>query len=172
MAHVMPIGIELLCFLWAATIVAHAVCMLMVPGACSSAVSSGGTYCIACDQYREKKLRSKHCSRCGICVENFDHHCLWINNCIGAANAAWFRLWLLLFPLTITVSLWGAGIIFWAQSGKLRESFSTSFLTLSAVLWMIGFVANVLVIIIGLQQFVYWAQGVTQFETIKKNRAS
>lgn len=29
---------------------------------------------------------SFHCKKCERCVEYFDHHCKWLNNCIGAKN--------------------------------------------------------------------------------------
>ena len=37
--------------------------------------------------------------RCDRCVEHFDHHCKWLNNCIGASNYRCFRLLLALFAV-------------------------------------------------------------------------
>lgn len=48
--------------------------------------------CKKCDRIRPP--RTHHCSVCGVCVLAMDHHCPWMNNCIGFYNYKYFYLFL------------------------------------------------------------------------------
>jgi len=45
-------------------------------------------FCDACQGF--KAPRAHHCRKCGHCVMKMDHHCPWINNCVGHFNHGHF----------------------------------------------------------------------------------
>ncbi|KAI1410072.1 ankyrin [Hypoxylon sp. FL1857] len=49
-------------------------------------------FCVTC--MIRTPLRSKHCRRCQRCIAKHDHHCPWVNNCVGVNNHRHFALYL------------------------------------------------------------------------------
>ncbi|KAJ1849446.1 palmitoyltransferase for Vac8p [Coemansia sp. RSA 2703] len=49
-------------------------------------------YCLKCNV--PKPDRAHHCSVCGICVLKMDHHCPWLNNCVGFHTQKAFMLFI------------------------------------------------------------------------------
>ena len=45
-------------------------------------------YCPKC--LIKMDFRTKHCVICEKCVDDFDHHCFWVGNCIGKKNFSFF----------------------------------------------------------------------------------
>ncbi|CAD8122855.1 unnamed protein product [Paramecium sonneborni] len=82
------------------------------------------TTCTTCNII--KPARSKHCRICNVCVSKFDHHCIWVRQCIGQNNYKYFLLFLFSH---IFLSLYGvvAGIFCLLGIAKKQSLFKLTY---------------------------------------------
>ncbi|XP_063414917.1 palmitoyltransferase ZDHHC20-B-like isoform X1 [Mytilus trossulus] len=95
-------------------------------------------YCEKCKCI--KPDRAHHCSVCGQCVLKMDHHCPWVNNCVGFTNYKYFVLFLgygLLYCLFIAFTSLQYFIEFWT-GGSSKEAVKFHVLFVFFVAMMFG----------------------------------
>ena len=82
-------------------------------------------YCLV-----KKKYRSLHCLICQKCVDEFDHHCFWVGNCIGKKNYTLFFIFLIYILLNTLFNV-GVNIFFLVtelkSSSTEEDTYNTSF---------------------------------------------
>ncbi|CAD5208826.1 unnamed protein product [Bursaphelenchus xylophilus] len=60
----------------------------LYPAKKDSYVGEDWSICTRCQSYRPP--RAHHCRICKRCVRKMDHHCPWVNNCVGELNQKYF----------------------------------------------------------------------------------
>ncbi|XP_023782506.1 palmitoyltransferase ZDHHC15 isoform X2 [Cyanistes caeruleus] len=86
--------------------------------------NGGIRFCDRCQLI--KPDRCHHCSVCAMCVLKMDHHCPWVNNCIGFSNYKFFLLFLaysLLYCLYIAATVFKYFIKYWTVSHEIQFLF-------------------------------------------------
>eukprot|EP00915_Cephaloidophora_sp_WS-2016_P006709 GHVH01009067.1.p1 GENE.GHVH01009067.1~~GHVH01009067.1.p1 ORF type:complete len:503 (-),score=45.35 GHVH01009067.1:662-2170(-) len=108
-------------------------------------------YCLVCGAVSSK---SKHCRACNKCVNRFDHHCKWLNNCIGHSN---YKSFICLLCTVVVYSLLNLIIVLIAslQYSDVPSRWTNVFDFWSPVLFWIAMgvllVVNGAVVTLGLQ---------------------
>jgi len=78
-------------------------------------------FCFKCSVFKTESI--KHCSICDKCCKRFDHHCLWLDNCIGKNNYFFFKLILYnsFFDISITIIISIVSICIFFVTDNLKE---------------------------------------------------
>ncbi|KAJ3215227.1 palmitoyltransferase swf1 [Dinochytrium kinnereticum] len=133
----------------------------------------------------DKPARSKHCSICKACVAKADHHCAWINNCVGHYN---YRYFIMFLGSTASIALYGTYLVFrilqnemdvrrvWSLVIYDRETYARTKITswqaimveplLSALALFAG-IAGIVVLVFMLYQLSMVLRGLTTNESFK-----
>ncbi|CAF0817270.1 unnamed protein product [Rotaria sp. Silwood1] len=96
------------------------------------------TFCTSC--LVRRPIRSKHCRECHRCISKFDHHCPWIDNCVGEKNLRCFIGFIFFTPLCLGFYLHGAYIYYYYHchvfsSGTVIDSLKQILYCSPAVVW-------------------------------------
>jgi len=65
-----------------------------------------------------RPARAKHCRICDKCFARFDHHCGWMNNCIGEKNTRYFVAFLVWHFL---LCVYGTVVLCFILAGEIKE---------------------------------------------------
>eukprot|EP00002_Diphylleia_rotans_P038563 TRINITY_DN8795_c0_g1_i1.p1 TRINITY_DN8795_c0_g1~~TRINITY_DN8795_c0_g1_i1.p1 ORF type:complete len:305 (+),score=32.36 TRINITY_DN8795_c0_g1_i1:61-975(+) len=86
------------------------------------------TFCKHC--LNLKPPRCHHCHVCGCCVLKMDHHCPWLNNCVGFYNIRYFILFLLYTSISCAWAAIAVVYVYFHQSQRLAATEELNFILL------------------------------------------
>ena len=137
-------------------------------------------YCRFCQ--KRVPINSKHCSHCNMCRTDFDHHCLYVNNCVTISNYYQFYFGLLFFITGIIINITQTSIIIDDYRRGNREIYLTRLSEhlhkkvthgTAIALFVIHFICNFgfMVPITALVAFhvFFQAKGITTYDYLMKN---
>lgn len=112
-----------------------------------------------------KPERAHHCRTCKTCVLKYDHHCPWINQCVGLGNERYFILFMFWFGLgTMIFSYMGWGLAY--QAFRHPKTWSSTWVhrILYLAIWAKALFMGLAVIVFAMWQMHMIARGETSVE--------
>ena len=94
-------------------------------------------WCDVCELPKVEGIH--HCSSCGHCIQCMDHHCVFMNNCVGLRNHKYFLLTLWYATLTCGQMVIGSTTRLWAMNAEVTK-YSPWLEDLSRVMWVLALV--------------------------------
>ena len=128
-------------------------------------------YCYTCFHFRPP--RTSHCAECDNCVENFDHHCLWLGTCVGKRNYKYFFYLLSLTSILCFIVVISSVILLIKFFRNYFKEKDNDILLIIIFLCVVGFIALMFLIfflikLLFLHTYLVSA-GLNFYEYIKKN---
>eukprot|EP00927_Polykrikos_kofoidii_P065400 TRINITY_DN61155_c0_g1_i1.p1 TRINITY_DN61155_c0_g1~~TRINITY_DN61155_c0_g1_i1.p1 ORF type:complete len:455 (-),score=38.54 TRINITY_DN61155_c0_g1_i1:143-1507(-) len=131
----------------------------------------GFRWCTTCKTVRPP--RASHCRDCDNCILTHDHHCPFVNNCIGQRNYPFFAMFLISTAcLGLAVV---SGFVMWLSAQDTGSNEQIHNVVLYSLLFAIGAPTAVLLIgVLGLSCFHVWLafQGRTTREALRGQSAA
>lgn len=87
-------------------------------------------WCSSCNFYRP--LRCSHCSICDACIDQFDHHCPWLSNCVGKRNYRFF-IQFLFFIILHMISLFSCCLTVVLKTSLSKQSSIVAFVLIGII---------------------------------------
>ena len=131
-------------------------------------------YCPYCKTLKTVKI--KHCHICKKCIDGFDHHCNWIDNCVGDKNSMLFIIFVLIIIINLGFSYYVSLKSFLIENGNSNNNYYSVFLFSWFYYFTIKdmvsiFIMTICIIFIIPVCYVFWIQIINGiFKINKKNQ--
>lgn len=113
----------------------------------------------------KKHKGTKHCQTCQKCVREYDHHCKWINNCVGQNNLKYFGAFLLILFMNLCFSVViGSLMVFNDRTVFFENVGKTEYLE---CLTVYGFTVNFMIMVVLVPVLVRWIIKLKKKDTVK-----
>jgi len=129
---------------------------------CELSSSGNRRICKKCKYF--KPDRAHHCSRCMRCILKMDHHCPFVNNCVGFHN---YKFFILFLTWTVILALYIAACLAPSVWNLLTQKDSEPDVTIAAT-FIMGTVFGIGLSLFAAQHYSYVLSNQTTIEALEK----